>query len=69
MNVLGVAEAQQYHVYILAALQRREGARAEHLMREHSYRTREHRRRLLPANSGRLTDAATMSNEQPNLLP
>jgi len=46
-----MAEAHADHVHILEALSRGEGARAEHLMREHAYRSREHLGRLL--RSGR----------------
>jgi GntR family transcriptional regulator, vanillate catabolism transcriptional regulator len=40
--------AQEDHVNILQALTRREGARAEALLREHAYRSRENKRLLLP---------------------
>lgn len=44
-----MAEAHDDHVHILEALRRGEGARAENLMREHAYRSREHLGRLLRA--------------------
>jgi GntR family transcriptional regulator, vanillate catabolism transcriptional regulator len=43
-----LCRAQEDHVSILQALTRREGARAEALLREHAYRSRENKRLLLP---------------------
>ena len=43
-----VRRAQEDHVGIVEALIRREGARAEALLREHAYRSRENKRLLLP---------------------
>lgn len=43
-----VRRAQEDHVSIVEALIRREGARAEALLREHAYRSRENKRLLLP---------------------
>jgi GntR family transcriptional regulator of vanillate catabolism len=43
-----VRRAQADHVSIVEALIRREGARAEALLREHAYRSRENKRLLLP---------------------
>jgi GntR family transcriptional regulator of vanillate catabolism len=49
-----MTEAHDDHVHILDALRRGEGARAEYLMREHAYRSREHLGRLL--RSGRAAE-------------
>ena len=46
-----MSEAHSDHVRLFDAITRNEGARAEHLMREHAYRSREHLARLLKAGA------------------
>jgi GntR family transcriptional regulator of vanillate catabolism len=54
-----MVEAHDDHVHILAALERGEGARAEYLMREHAYRSREQLGRLLRSGRSPVADAAS----------
>jgi GntR family transcriptional regulator of vanillate catabolism len=52
-----MVDAHSDHVHILNALVRGQGARAEDLMREHAYRSREHLGRLLKSGRAAVPDA------------
>jgi GntR family transcriptional regulator of vanillate catabolism len=50
-----VLRAQADHEDLLRAITRREAVRAENLMREHAYRSRENKRVLLESLRGKLS--------------
>ena len=58
-----MSEAHADHVHLFDAISRNESARAEHLMREHAYRSREHLARLLKAGIANGTPLAPRERE------
>lgn len=64
-----MVEAHGDHVHILAALERGEGARAEHLMREHAYRSREQLGRLLRSGRSPVAPATGESTDAGDIAP
>lgn len=59
-----MAEAHDDHVHILDAMRRGESARADYLMREHAYRSREHLGRLLRSGRSAAPDNGVLPRKQ-----